>query len=99
MATLQIHAHPDGEAWNDIRTSVALANGVQTEFKCSLNELRKPLSGRPETGNVDHFEAVLSKTSVSGLIFCEEKFHTSKQPARGAGARSHKRVAPRSVRP
>jgi len=73
---LSVYAHPDSESWDEIRTSVRTANGLQSYFKCSLNELRAPLSASSNQADINAFESALSHAAppVSGLVFCEEQF-------------------------
>ena len=79
MRTLQIFAHPKGDSWDEIRTSVSTANGLQSHFKCSLSELTTPLSSTPTIADLDAYESQLSKSTppLSGLVVCEERFHES----------------------
>ena len=74
MPALNVYGHPQGESWPDIRWAVATANGLQTQFKCSLKELSTPLSGTSRAGSVDQFEQELLLVSppIHGLIFYEE---------------------------
>ena len=79
MPPLSVYAHPDCESWDEIRAAVRTANGLQSHFKCSLNGLSAPLSAKPRVTDIETFESVLSQAtpSVSGLIFCEERFQDS----------------------
>jgi len=79
MYPLAVYAHPGSESWDAITRGVRTANGLQTYFKCTLHSLTEPLSPTATDADVDAFERQLpaATPAITGLIFCEERFHGS----------------------
>jgi hypothetical protein len=79
MYALGVYAHPACESWDAIAAGVRTANGLQTYFQCTLRPLTEPLSPTATDADVNALETHLSAATpaVTGLIFCEERFHDS----------------------
>lgn len=70
-----VYANRRGPSWPDIDEAVRDANGLQTCFKFTLQDMKRPLSGAAGRMRIPTVERVFARRAapVTGLVFCEER--------------------------